>query len=79
MQKKIAPVGSAELAALLPPRLTISKHSPSGLVWQEKRVLRLLIHSVNLQSLVMGEGRRWRFNLPTTGLESQALMDIDWE
>lgn len=26
-----------------------------------------------------GEGRRWRFNLPIAGLESQALMDIDWE
>ena len=78
LAKENRPVGLAELAALLPPAHDLETFA----VWigmAREAGIEVIDSQREFAELSDGEGRRWRFNLPTTGLESQALMDIDWE
>lgn len=78
LAKENRPVGLAELAALLPPAHDLETFA----VWigmAREAGIEVIDSQREFSELSDGEGRRWRFNLPTTGLESQALMDIDWE
>lgn len=72
------PVGLAELATLLPPVHDLETFA----VWigmAREAGIDVIDSQREFAELSDDEGRRWRFNLPTTGLERQALSDIDWE
>lgn len=70
--------GLTELAALLPPVHDLE----TFVVWTDmvrETDIEATDSQRELAELSDGEGRRWRSNLPTAGLENQALIDIGWE
>lgn len=71
-------VGLAELAALLPPVHDLETFA----VWigmAREAGIDVIDLQREFAELSDEEGRLWRFNLPTTGLESQTLININWE
>ncbi|MHA7845432.1 DUF3375 domain-containing protein [Serratia sp. D1N4] len=72
------PVSLGELATLLPPEHDLETFA----IWlgmAREAGIEVLDEQRESVELVDDEQRRWRFNLPYTGLENQALRDIDWE
>ncbi|TKI03510.1 DUF3375 domain-containing protein [Martelella alba] len=78
LAKENRPIGLAELAKLMPPVHDLETFA----VWigmAREAGIDIIDSQRELAELRDEKGRRWRFNLPTTGLESQAFIKIDWE
>jgi len=78
LAKEKRSVGLAELAALLPPVHDLETFA----IWigmAREAGIEVIDSQRECAELSDGEGRCWRFNLPTTHLDIEVLMDIDWE